>query len=333
MSAGLIARAHGGGGAKMRDLINGLFLSRFNNPHLAKMNDFASLELPPGRVALTTDTYVVDPWRFPGGNIGDLAICGTVNDLAMSGARPLYLSAGFILPEGFPLADLEEIADAMAARAREAGVLIVTGDTKVVEPGIGPFINTSGVGVIPQHIEIGGEKALPGDAVIVTGPIGNHGIAVLSRREGIGFGTEITSDVAPLAGMLARLVGEGLDIHAMRDPTRGGVAGALNEIAQQSGVEIEIDEANIPLEAGVKSACALLGYDPLHVACEGRALIVLAANDAQRALTLVRENPYGRGAEIIGRTLAGKSRVVSLTILGARRLVDQPSGELLPRIC
>lgn len=333
MSGPRIGRAHGGGGSQMRGLVEGLFLRHFDNPHLAKLNDFAALDLPPGRIAMTTDSYVVDPWLFPGGNIGDLAVCGTVNDVAMSGALPTYLSAGFILPEGFLLSDLELIVAAMARRAREAGVQVVTGDTKVVEPGSGPFINTTGIGVIPEGVRIGGECAQPGDAVIVTGPVGCHGIAVLSKREGIGFGTEILSDVAPLTGVIGRLLEAGVELHALRDPTRGGVAGALNEIALQSGVEIELVDGAVPLLPGVRGACELLGYDPLHVACEGRALVVLPEALVAKALGIMAEFEYCAGAAVIGGVVAGTPRVTARTVLGSRRLVDTPSGELLPRIC
>jgi hydrogenase expression/formation protein HypE len=328
-----ITRAHGGGGSQMRGLVRDLFLSRFGNPELARLNDFARLDLPGTRIALTTDSYVVDPWSFPGGNLGDLAVCGTVNDLAMSGARPLYLTAGFILPEGFLLDDLEAIVDAMARRAAESGVAVVAGDTKVVEAGCGPFVNTAGVGAVPEGVEIAGEKARAGDAVLLTGAVGSHGIAVLSRREGLSFATDVVSDVAPLAGLVAALLDQGVVPHALRDPTRGGVAEALNEIAVQSGVEIEIDDRLVPLEAGVRSACDLLGYDPLHVANEGCALVILPKADADRALALLRAHPYGIRAARIGEVREGKPRVTARTVLGSLRLVDPPSGELLPRIC
>jgi hydrogenase expression/formation protein HypE len=332
-----ITRAHGGGGSQMREMIGELFISRFSNPELDKLNDFARLTLPPGEVALTTDSFVVDPWTFPGGNIGDLAICGTVNDLAMAGAKPLYLTAGFILPEGLEFEQLIEIVDAMAARAKEAGVSIVTGDTKVVEAGSGPFINTAGVGVIRENTMISGHNARPGDAVLVTGVVGSHGIAVLSQREGIGFATDVKSDVAPLSGLVAALLDAEIELHTLRDPTRGGVAEALNEIATQSGVEIEIDDTLIPMEQGVKSACELLGYDPLHIANEGCALVVLPEGQAKRALTILNAHPYGKRAALIGKVNEGspttRGRVTARTVLGSRRLVDPPSGDLLPRIC
>ncbi len=333
MDSDRITRAHGGGGQRMRELVSSIFLKAFSNPELEQLNDFALVELPPGAVAMTTDSFVVEPWEFPGGNIGDLAICGTVNDLSMSGAKPLYLTCGFILPEGFALDDLQKIVDAMAARAAEAGVKIVTGDTKVVDAGSGPFINTAGVGVVAGGRAIGGQFARPGDAVLVTGPLGSHGIAVLSKREGIGFGTEVVSDVAPLNGLIAELLDAGLDLHVLRDPTRGGAAEALNEIASQSGVEIEIDDDAVPLLPGVHAACELLGYDPLHVAGEGCAIVVLPGAEKERALSIMRAHKYGAGAAVIGTVRQGAPRVTARTVLGSRRLVDPPSGELLPRIC
>lgn len=330
---GRILQAHGGGGVETQQLVRKIFLGPLGSPALERMDDFGAVEVPTARLAITTDSFVVEPWSFPGGNIGDLAVCGTVNDLAMSGARPLYLTAGFILPEGFPLADLERIAESMSRRAAEAGVQVVAGDTKVVGPGCGPFINTAGVGAIPEGLELSGRNARVGDAVLLTGDVGRHGIAVLSSREGMGFGTEIVSDVAPLGGVVSRLLKATPEVHVLRDPTRGGVAGALNEIAAQSGVEIEIEEDRIPVEEGVRSACGLLGLDVLHVANEGCALIVLPEREADRALEALRGDPLGRRACRIGSVAGQRPRVVALTPLGGRRLVDPPSGELLPRIC
>ncbi|PLX40595.1 MAG: hydrogenase expression/formation protein HypE [Deltaproteobacteria bacterium] len=328
-----ITTAHGGGGEEMRELISGLFFKYFSNPYLEKLNDFAKVDISSRRIALSTDSFVVEPWSFPGGNIGDLAVCGTVNDISMSGATPLYLTCGFILPEGMPLEDLEEIVSAMARRASEAGVLIVTGDTKVVGRGAGPFINTAGVGAVPDGIDIGGEMAKVGDEVIVTGAVGSHGIAVLSKREGLSFSTEVLSDCAPLNKMVAALIENGIIPKVLRDPTRGGVAGALNEISVQSGVEIEIEDEAIPIEQGVRSACDMLGYDPLHIANEGCMLVVVSQKDAQRALELIQSCKYGEGAARIGRIAEGAPRVTAKTLLGTKRLVDPPSGELLPRIC
>ncbi len=333
MSAPVIDRAHGGGGVETRELVRQVFLARFGNPTLDRLDDAARVDVPATRLALTTDAFVVDPWSFPGGNLGDLAVCGTVNDLAMVGARPLVLTAGFILPEGFPVAGLEAIADAMARRAREAEVRIVAGDTKIVAPGCGPFVTTAGVGVVPEGVEITGSGARPGDAVLLTGDVGRHGVAVLSRREGIGFATDVVSDVAPVAGLVGALLEAGIAVHALRDPTRGGVAGALNEIAAQSAVELEVEEERVPVTPGVRSACALLGFDPLHVANEGCALVVLPAAEADRALALLRSFPQGRRACRIGSVAAGPPRLVARTVLGSRRVVEPPAGELLPRIC
>ncbi len=329
----VILRAHGGGGEETRHLIRELFLSRLGNPALARLDDAAVLPFPGGRVAVTTDSFVVDPWEFPGGNLGDLAVCGTVNDLAMVGAVPLYLTAGFILPEGFAVDDVARIADAMARRAREAGIQVVAGDTKVVDRGSGPFVNTAGFGTVPAGVEVSGAGAQPGDAVLLTGDLGRHGVAVLSRREGIGFATEVVSDVAPLGGLVAALVAEVPGVRVLRDPTRGGLAGALNEIAEQSGVEIEVEEASIPVEPAVRSACDLLGLDPLHVANEGCAVAIVAHGDEDRALGARRGHPLGRGARRVGTVNGGGPRVVARTALGGRRRVDPPAGELLPRIC
>lgn len=314
-------------------MVQEIFLSRLGNSILDRLEDAATVTLGGARIALTTDSFVVDPWSFPGGNLGDLAVCGTVNDLAMVGARPLYLTAGFILPEGFPLADLAAVAEAMARRAGEAGISVVAGDTKVVESGTGPFVNTAGVGIVYEGVSPSGHGARPGDALLISGDIGRHGVAVLSRREGIAFGTEIVSDVAPLAGMVGALVQGGIEIHALRDPTRGGVAEALNEVAAQSGVEIEIEERALPVEEGVRSACEMLGFDPLHVANEGCALVFVPEGMAERALEVMRSTSQGRHACRIGAVRPGAPRVVARTSLGGRRLVDAPEGELLPRIC
>lgn len=330
---GVVLRAHGGGGVQTRELVREVFLSRLGNPALARLDDAAVVAWPGGRAALTTDSFVVDPWEFPGGNLGDLAVCGTVNDLAMVGAEPRYLTAGFILPEGFPLAGLARIAQAMALRAAEAGIQVVAGDTKVVEAGSGPFVNTAGLGVVPHGRELSGSRAQPGDAVLLTGDVGRHGIAVLSRREGIGFATEIRSDVAPLGGLVGRLLAGVSSVRVLRDPTRGGVAEALNEIATQSGAEIEVDEAAVPVGPGVRSACELLGFDPLHLANEGCALVVLPETDVPAALELLRQHPLGRRAARIGSVVGTRPRVVARTLLGGRRLLEPPPGELLPRIC
>jgi len=333
MAADVVLRAHGGGGAQTRDLIREVFLSRLGNATLDRLDDAAVMEMPGGRLAMTTDSFVVDPWEFPGGNLGDLAVCGTVNDLAMVGAVPLYLTAGFILPEGFPLMSLARIVEAMACRLAEAGVRVVAGDTKVVESGSGPFVNTSGVGVVAAGVEVSARRARPGDAVLLTGDVGRHGIAVLSRREGIGFVTDVVSDAAPLGGLVRDLLPLVPTVHAMRDPTRGGVAEALNEIATQAGVEIEIEESAIPVEPGVRGACDLLGFDPLHIANEGCALVVLPEAFERDALRALQAHPLGKKACRIGSVVGTHPRVVARTPLGGRRLVDAPTGELLPRIC
>lgn len=330
---GRVSRAHGGGGAEMRSLVRELFLTRLGNPALDRLDDYGAVEVAGARLALTTDSFVVDPWSFPGGNLGDLAICGTVNDLAMSGATPLFLTAGFILPEGFPLAHLAEIVEAMGLRAAQAGVQVVAGDTKVVEAGVGPFVNTAGVGLIRPGLDISGRNARVGDAVLLTGDVGRHGVAVLSRRQGLAFATEVASDVAPLGRLVAALLDGGVEVHVLRDPTRGGLAGALHEIAGQSGVEVEIDEAAIPLESGVRSACDLLGLDPLHVANEGCAVAFVSEDQAKRAIETLRRYPEGARAARIGTVTGDRARVVARTALGGRRLVDLPAGELLPRIC
>lgn len=330
---GRVLRSHGGGGAQTRALVRELFLSRLGNPALDRLDDYGLVEAAGARLALTTDCFVVDPWAFPGGNLGDLAVCGTVNDLSMSGATPLGLTAGFILPEGFAFGDLEAIVDAMARRAVEAGVAVVAGDTKVVESGCGPFVTTAGVGLVPQGLDISGRNARVGDAVLLTGDIGRHGVAVLSCREGLSFATEVCSDVAPLGGLVGALVAAGLELHTLRDPTRGGLAEALNEIAAQSGVEVEIEEARIPIDPAVQSACDLLGLDPLHVANEGCAVVFLPERQAVRALEILGSHPAGVRARRIGSVVGSQARVVARTALGARRLVDAPSGELLPRIC
>jgi hydrogenase expression/formation protein HypE len=333
MGGQVVLRAHGGGGVQTRELIREVFLSRLGNALLDPLDDAAVVEFPGGRAAMTTDSFVVDPWEFPGGNIGDLAVCGTVNDLAMVGAVPRFLTAGFILPEGFPLVSLVRIVEAMACRADQAGVKVVAGDTKVVESGRGPFINTSGLGVVPANVNVSARRVRPGDVVLLTGDVGRHGIAVLSRREGIAFTTDVVSDAAPLNGLVGELLRAVPMVHAMRDPTRGGVAEALSEIASQAGVEIEIDEQAIPIEPGVRGACALLGFDPLHIANEGCALVFTPGECEGEALRALRGHALGRKACRIGSVTGAQPRVVARTPLGGRRLVEAPAGELLPRIC
>jgi hydrogenase expression/formation protein HypE len=330
-----ILLAHGSGGQLMHDLIKKSFVSTLSNPILEKLDDSAVFDLS-GRLAFTTDSYVVSPIFFPGGDIGKLAVCGTVNDLSMTGAVPLYLSLSFIIEEGLLLADLKKIVNSIGKAATEAGVKIVTGDTKVVNKGSADrlFINTSGVGVVPHGVDISGANARSGDKVIVSGTLGDHGIAVLSQREGIRFQVPVPSDCAPLNKMVAEMLATGAEIHCLRDPTRGGLATTLNEFAQQSRVGIRIDELSLPVNPAVLGACELLGFDPLYVANEGKLVAVVAPADADRVLAAVRKNHYGQKAVIIGEVVKEHpGRVVLKTRLGASRIVDVLVGELLPRIC
>jgi hydrogenase expression/formation protein HypE len=333
-----IRLAHGGGGRLMRELVRDLFTRRLRGDHgLLVMEDAALLELPrEGRLAFTTDTFVVDPIFFPGGNLGDLAVNGTVNDLAMRGARPLALSAAAVIEEGLAFEVLERIVDTMARACRDAGVSIVTGDTKVVPRGgvDGIYINTSGVGVVPTGRELSAANLRPGDAILVSGPIGDHGVAVMSRRAGLSFEADVVSDSAPLNGLVEAMFAASTELHALRDPTRGGLAAALIEQAEDSGVAIEVDEVSIPIRPVVRAACETLGLDPLHVPCEGRLVAVVPAEIASLILEAMRGHPMGREATTIGHVLEGESGRVRLrTRVGGLRLVDLPSGELLPRIC
>ncbi len=329
--------AHGGGGRMSQKLIESVFLPALGNPALDALHDGAVLSLPKGRVAFTTDSYVIDPIFFPGGDIGSLAVHGTVNDLAMCGARPLHLSAGFIIEEGLRLEDLRRIVASMARAAAAAGVSVVTGDTKVVDRGKGDqiFINTAGIGVVPEGIEISPARARPGDMVLVSGEIAVHGIAILSVRQGLQFDTEMLSDSASLHDLVgAALDVAGTHLHVLRDPTRGGVASALNEIATSAGVSIELEERSIPVNEAVQGACELLGFDPLYVANEGKCLAIVAPSHAKAVLEAWRRHPLGRDAAIIGQVREESSgRLVLHTRIGARRVVDMLSGEQLPRIC
>jgi len=327
---------HGSGGKASHDLVEALFVTRFANPMLSELNDSAVFELSGARLAFTTDSYVVDPIFFPGGDIGSLAIHGTVNDLSMRGARPLYVSCGFILEEGLPLADLERIADSMQRAAREAGVVIACGDTKVVPRGAADkiFINTAGIGVIETELDISGQSARPGDAVLVSGTIGDHGVSVLATREGLAFETTVQSDSAPLNGLVAALLAAGLEVHVLRDPTRGGLATTLNEIARQSGVGIELTEADIPIRPSVTGACEVLGLDPLYLANEGKAIVIVPGKEAARAMEVMRGDRYGAECALIGKVLPEpQGKVFMKTRVGGRRLVDMLTGEQLPRIC
>lgn len=334
---GQIVLGHGSGGTLTHELIASVFLPAFNNPTLDAGNDAATLQLGPGaRVAISTDSHVVAPLFFPGGDIGRLAVCGTVNDVAMMGAAPLYITVGFILEEGLELDVLQRIVESMRSAAAEAGVQIIAGDTKVVQKGKadGAYLNTTGVGVLRAGLDIGGANAQPGDRVILSGPIGDHGIAVLAARGDLGFEADVTSDVAPLNHLIAAACSAGRGIHVLRDPTRGGVATTLNEIARQSGVGIVLEDATIPVRPAVNAACELLGFDPLYIANEGKVLVIVAPEDAERVLHSMRATRYGEEAVIVGEVRADlKGRVLVKTRLGSTRIVDMLPGEMLPRIC
>ncbi len=331
-----IVMGHGGGGAMSGELIEQLFLPAFGGAARAELGDSAVLEVPAGRLAFSTDSFVVKPMFFPGGCIGDLAVNGTVNDLAMAGATPLYLSTAFILAEGTLMTDIGRVAMAIGKAAEVAEVQLVTGDTKVVDSGSGDgiFINTAGIGVIPDGIDISPARARVGDVVLVSGDIGVHGIAVMSCREGLEFGTTIESDCAPLHGLVADMLATGADVRVLRDPTRGGVSATLNEIAKASGVGVELVEKDLPIPAEVKDACGLLGLDPLQVANEGKLIAIVGADDADEVLAAMRQHPRGTGACRIGTCVAEHPQmVVARTGLGGTRVVDLPIGEQLPRIC
>lgn len=332
-----IVMGHGGGGKLGNELVEHLFLPAFRNPALEDLGDAAVFDLAGSKLAMSTDSFVVQPLFFPGGSIGDLAVNGTVNDLAVSGADPKFLSASFILEEGFPLARLAAIVNAMARAAAEAGVKIVTGDTKVVERGHGDgcYINTAGVGALRSGIAVGPHRARPGDAVIVSGHIGDHGMAIMSVREGLQFESPIRSDCAALNRMIAQvLAGVGAAVHAMRDPTRGGLASTLNEIAAASDCGMAIDETSIPVRAEVHAACELLGLDPVYVANEGKAVFFVEPKAADRVIEILRAHPLGRDAAIIGRVTGDHKRMlVARTAMGANRVIPTQIGEQLPRIC
>lgn len=334
--SGYVDMSHGSGGRASAQLIEEIFLKKFDNPYLQQQNDQALFPVNAGRMVMSTDSHVVSPLFFPGGDIGSLAVHGTVNDVAMSGAKPLYLSVGFILEEGFPLSDLNKIAESMACAARDAGVAIVTGDTKVVEKGKGDgvYINTAGVGVVPEGIAISGSRAKPGDTVIVSGTLGDHGVAIMSSRENLSFETSIHSDSAPLHGLVAKMVDQVKNIHCLRDPTRGGLATTLNEIAQQSFVGIKIKESLLPIKPAVNAACELLGLDPLYVANEGKLICICPSDQAQTLLEIMRTDTYGKDAAIIGEVVEDEHHFVQMeTEFGGSRIVDWLAGEQLPRIC
>ncbi|MBK7565794.1 MAG: hydrogenase expression/formation protein HypE [Propionivibrio sp.] len=338
---GRVDLTHGSGGRAMVQLISELFTRHLGNEYLGQGNDGAVLPAPimdgrPCRLVMTTDCHVVTPLFFPGGDIGCLSVHGTINDVAVMGATPLYLAAGFILEEGMPLSDLARIVESMANAARQAGVPVVTGDTKVVERGKGDgvFITTTGVGVVPEGLQLGGNRARPGDAVLVSGSLGDHGVAIMSRRENLSFDAPIESDTAALHGLIAAMLAVRADLRCLRDPTRGGLAATLNEIAGQSGVGMMLDEKAIPVKPVVAAACEFLGLDPLYVANEGKLIAICAAADAERLLAAMRAHPLGQDAARIGEVIADDHHFVQLTTaFGGRRIVDWLAGDQLPRIC
>lgn len=336
LKRGRVDMSHGSGGRAMAQLIEELFLPAFDNPWLKRLNDQAALDISGGRVVVSTDSHVVSPLFFPGGDIGCLSVHGTINDVAMCGARPLYLTAGFILEEGFPLADLARIVQSMAHAAHEARVPVVAGDTKVVEQGKGDgvFITTTGVGVVAPGIDIAADRARPGDRVLVSGFLGDHGVAIMSLRENLSFTTSVESDTAALDELVAAMVEAVPEIHCMRDPTRGGLGTTLNELAQQSGVGILIREDRLPIREQVKAACEFLGLDPLYVANEGKVVAICPAPSADRLLAVMKDHPLGGDAAIIGEVREDPHHFVEMqTAFGGSRIVDWLSGDQLPRIC
>ncbi len=336
MKHGRVEMTHGGGGRAMTQLIEQLFLVAFDNKYLRQMNDQASFQVPSGRMVMSTDSHVITPIFFPGGDIGSLSINGTINDVVMSGAKPCYIAASFILEEGLPLKDLKRIVESMAETAHNAGVEIVTGDTKVVERGSGDgvFITTTGVGIIPTGVNISGERARPGDKILVSGTLGDHGIAIMSLRENLSFHTSVQSDTASLHDLVSVMVATVPKIHVLRDPTRGGVAATLNEIARQSAVGMMLYENKLPIHRQVSAACEFLGFDPLYVANEGKLVAICAGEDAEQLLAVMRSHPLGVNAEIIGEVIEDTHCFVQMeTSFGGKRVVDWLSGEQLPRIC
>jgi hydrogenase expression/formation protein HypE len=336
LKQGRVDMTHGSGGRAMAQLITDLFAAAFDNAWLAQGNDGALLPQANGRLVMATDSHVVSPLFFAGGDIGCLSVHGTINDVAMMGGQPLYLSASFILEEGFPLSELKRIVESMAHAAREAGVPIVTGDTKVVEQGKGDgvFITTTGVGVVPDGLTLSGDQAQPGDKILLSGTLGDHGMAIMSQREGLRFDAPIESDTAALHGLVAAMLASGVELRVLRDPTRGGLATTLNEIARQSGVGMMLQEAAIPVSQPVEAACELLGLDSLYVANEGKLVAICAPEDAESLLAAMRAHPLGGQASVIGEVIADDHGFVQMTTkLGGRRIVDWLTGEQLPRIC
>jgi hydrogenase expression/formation protein HypE len=328
--------AHGGGGKLSHQLIQKIFAAQFKNDLLDPLHDGAMFSLGNTRCAFSTDSYVINPIFFPGGDIGSLAVNGTVNDLAMCGARPLYLSSAFIIEEGLPIEDLWRVVLSMKEAAKTAGVQLVTGDTKVVDRGKGDkiFINTSGIGIIPDGVHVHPKQAKPGDKIILSGSIAEHGIAIMSVREGLKFETQIESDCAPLNGLVETMLAASKEIHVLRDPTRGGVASVLNEIAESAHVGIAIRENKIPVSEEVRGACEILGFDPLYVANEGKLIAFVSPNAVDSVLNAMRAHPFGKNATLIGEVVADHpGTVVMKTRIGGSRVVDMLSGEQLPRIC
>ena len=331
-----VLMAHGGGGKLMHQLLENIFGRAFSNSILDSRHDSAQFSAPPGRLAMTTDSYVVRPIFFPGGDIGSLAVHGTVNDLAMSGARPLYLTSAFIIEEGLPMETLWRVVCSMRDAAKKCGVLIVTGDTKVVDKGKGDglFINTTGIGVMEHSLNIAPQNVQPGDAVIVSGDLGRHGMAIMAVREGLQFESTIESDSAPVHEVVLELLKAGIEIHCLRDLTRGGLASALNEIAEAARVKIAVEEKLIPVREDVHAACEILGLDPLQVANEGRLVAFVAARDSERALQILRHHEVSSNAAVIGKVAEKSAPLVTIkSAIGASRILDMPSGEQLPRIC
>jgi hydrogenase expression/formation protein HypE len=327
---------HGSGGKLSAQLVERVFLPAFGNPTLDQLNDQATFSIDGVRLAMTTDSFVVKPLFFPGGDIGSLAVYGTVNDLAMGGAQPLYLSVAFILEEGLPMQDLRRISQSLHRAAKAAGVQIITGDTKVVEQGKGDglFINTTGIGVVPSGLVLGSEQCRPGDKIILSGTLGDHGIAILAKREGLEFETTIESDAAPLHKLVDAMLGTGAAIRCMRDPTRGGLSSSLNEIATRSQVGMMIEEEAIPVREEVRGACEMLGLDPLYVANEGKMIAIVAQADADGVVAAMQSNVYGREARVIGSVVEKHpGTVVMKTAFGTTRIVDMLAGDQLPRIC
>lgn len=330
-----VTLAHGAGGKQTSELIDRVFKAHFENPALTA-DDAAVLTPPAGKMAMTTDGFIVSPAFFPGGNIGKLSICGTVNDLACMGARPCYLSCAFVIEEGYPMERLEEIAAAMEKTAKEAGVTIVSGDTKVAGKGQvdGVFITTTGVGEILDGVETSGAKAQPGDAILVTGDVGRHGCTILLAREDFGIEADVTSDCAPLWGTVEAMLETTKNIHVIRDATRGGVGTVLYEIAGQSNVGVRLDSTAVPVAPEVQGVCRMLGLEPLYLACEGRLVIIAPKEEASKLLEILRQGPYSRDAAMIGEiTVENPGRVIMTTEIGAQTVLPQPGGELLPRIC